>query len=101
MEEFERQEENASGIDHVEREGDQEGEDDDDEDELGEFEEEPRESSHHEEEPDHPVLNELYARLEEVTQNGDLDQMRSLHSELHARHVMARQEALRRITDLI
>lgn len=101
MEEFERQEEKASGIDHVEREGDQEGEDEDDEDELSEFEEEPRENSHHEEEPDHPVLNELYARLEEVTQNGHLDQMRSLHSELHARHVMARQEALRRITDLI
>ena len=101
MEEFGRQEEQTTENDHVEREGDQDDEDEDDEDELGQFEEEPRESLHHEEEPDHPVLNELYARLEEVTQSGDLDQMRSLHGELHARHLMARQEALKRITDLI
>lgn len=101
MEESEPPEEQESGNDHVEREGDQEDEDEEDEGELGEFEEEPRESFHHQEEPDHPVLNELYARLEEVTQNGNLDQMRSLHGELHARHLMARQEAVKRISDLI
>ena len=96
------QEEQTSGNDHAEREGDQVDEDEEDEGEFGEFEEEEaRESLHHEEEPDHPVLNELYARLKEVTQNGNLDQMRSLHSELHARHVMARQEALKRITNTI
>ena len=101
MEESELLEEQESGNDQGEREGDQEDEDIEDEGELSEFEEEPRESLHHEEEPDHPLLNELYARLEEVSQNGDLDQMRNLHSELHARHVMARQEAVKRITDLI
>jgi len=101
MEESELLEEQESGNDQGEREGDQEDEDIEDEGELGEFEEEPRESLHHDEEPDHPLLNELYARLEEVSQNGDLDQMRNLHSELHARHVMARQEAVKRITDLI
>lgn len=74
-------------------------EDEEDEAETGQFEEEARE--HHEEEPDHPVLKELYARLEQVSQNRNLDQMRSLHSELHARHVMARQEAVKRITNLI
>lgn len=76
-------------------------EDKENEDEFSESEEEATESFNHEEEPDHPVLNELNARLEEVTQNGNLDQMRSLHSELHARHVMARQEAVKRITNLI
>ena len=75
-------------------------EDEEDEPEIGEFEE-ARESLHHEEEPDHPVLKELQARLEEVSQNRNLDQMRSLHSELHARHVMARQEAVKRISNLI
>lgn len=76
-------------------------EDEEDEAEMGQFEEEARESLHHEEEPDHPVLKELYARLEQVSQNRNLDQMKSLHSELHARHVMARQEAVKRITNLI
>ena len=101
MEESEPQEEQESGNDDFEREDDQVDKDKEDEDELSEFEEEQREGFHHEEEPDHPVLNELYARLEEVKQKGNLDQMRILHSELHARHVMARQEAVKRIADLI
>ena len=101
MEESELQEERESGNDDAESEGHPEDEDIEDEGELSEFEEEPREGLHHEEEPDHPVLNELNARLKEVSQNGNLDKMRNLHSELHARHVMARQEAIKRLTDLI
>lgn len=54
-----------------------------------------------EEESDHPVLKEFIERLQEVSQSGSLDQMRNLHSELHARHVMARQEAVKRVTNMI
>ena len=54
-----------------------------------------------EEEPNDPELQELNKRLEEVTQSRDLDEMRRLHQELHARHVMCRQEAVRRVTNLI
>ena len=60
-----------------------------------------REKFMHQEEPDDPELAELNKRLEDVTQSGDLEGMRNLHKELHARHVMGRQEAVRRITNLI
>jgi len=56
---------------------------------------------HEEEEPNDPELQELNKRLEEVTQSRDLEEMRRLHRELHARHVMCRQEAVRRVTNLI
>lgn len=72
----------------------------DEEDEIEKMEE-GREGFNEEEEPNHPVLRELRARLEEVRQSRSLGQMRSLHSELHARHVMARQEAVKRVTNLI
>ena len=61
-----------------------------------------KERSHHEEEgPQDPELEELSKRLEEVTQSKSLEEMRSLHRELHARHVMGRQEALKRVSHLI
>ena len=56
---------------------------------------------HEEEEQNDPELQELNKRLEEVTQSRDLEEMRRLHRELHARHVMCRQEAVRRVTNLI
>ena len=72
----------------------------DEEEEIEELEE-GREGFNDEGEPDHPVLRELRGRLEEVRQSRSLGEMRSLHSELHARHVMARQEAVKRVTNLI
>ena len=68
---------------------------------LDEIEKEAEEGFPHEEQPDHPVLQELNARLNAALQTGGLDQMRNLHRELHARHVAARQEAVKRITNLI
>lgn len=68
---------------------------------LDEIEKEEEEGFLHEEQPDHPVLQELNARLNAALQTGGLDQMRNLHRELHARHVAARQEAVKRITNLI
>ena len=73
----------------------------DEEEENGEEEMEARERFIDEEESDHPVLKEFIERLEEVNQSGSLDQMRNLHSELHARHVMARQEAVKQVTNMI
>ena len=55
----------------------------------------------HQEESDDPELEELMERLEDVTQSGNLEEMRNLHQELHARHEMGRQEAVRRVTNLI
>ena len=77
----------------------QEGEDN--EDELIEAKKEARERIIHEAEPDNPVLQELNERLDAVAQTGSLDQMRNLHRELHVRHVTARREAVKRITNLI
>ena len=55
----------------------------------------------HQDEPDDPELKELSKRLEDVTRSGNLEEMRNLHQELHARHEMGRQEAVRRVTNLI
>ena len=55
----------------------------------------------HEEEPNDPELEELNKRLEEVSQSGSLEEMKNLHRELHVRHVMARQNTMRRIANLI
>ena len=54
-----------------------------------------------EEEPDDPEVKELKRRLDDVTRNRNLEEMRSLHNELHARHQMGRQEAIRRLASLI
>ena len=54
-----------------------------------------------EEEMDDPEFKELNRRMGEVSQSRDLEEIRKLHEELHLRHVMARQDAVRRITNLI
>ena len=54
-----------------------------------------------EEEMDDPEFTELSRRMREVSQSRDLEEIRKLHEELHLRHVMARQDAVRRITNLI
>lgn len=54
-----------------------------------------------EEEIDDPEFTELSRRMGEVSQSRDLKEIRKLHEELHLRHVMARQDAVRRITNLI
>ena len=54
-----------------------------------------------EEEMDDPEFTELSQRMREVSQSRDLEEIRKLHEELHLRHVMARQDAVRRITNLI
>ncbi|KAL9971354.1 hypothetical protein ACROYT_G023867 [Oculina patagonica] len=92
----EAQEEQTADGEHEERESEPM-----DEEEENEEEEDPREGFTDEEEPDHPVLKELNQKLEEVRQSGSLDQMRNLHSELHARHVMARQEAVKQVANMI
>lgn len=94
--ELEAQEEQTADGEHEERESEPM-----DEEEENEEEEDPREGFTDEEEPDHPVLKELNQKLEEVRQSGSLDQMRNLHSELHARHVMARQEAVKQVANMI
>lgn len=86
--------------------GDSEPDDEMEEEEENEekpikIEKEAEEGVIHEEQPDHPVLQELNSRLDAVAQSGGLDQMRNLHRELHARHVTARREAVKRITNLI
>lgn len=86
--------------------GDSEPDDEMEEEEENEekpikIEKEAEERVIHEEQPDHPVLQELNSRLDAVAQSGGLDQMRNLHRELHARHVTARREAVKRITNLI
>ncbi|XP_067048677.1 uncharacterized protein [Acropora muricata] len=54
-----------------------------------------------EEETDDPEVQELRRQLDDVTQSGNLEAMRNLHRELHARHVIGRQETLRRLKNLI
>ena len=69
-----------------------------------ESEEEEGEGDGHEdeeEEVDDPEFKELNRRMGEVSQSRDLEEIRKLHEELHLRHVMARQDAVRRITNLI
>lgn len=69
-----------------------------------ESEEEEGEGDGHEdeeEEMDDPEFKELNRRMGEVSQSRDLEEIRKLHEELHLRHVMARQDAVRRITNLI
>ena len=69
-----------------------------------ESEEEEGEGDDHEdeeEEIDDPEFTELNRRMGEVSQSRDLEEIRKLHEELHLRHVMARQDAVRRITNLI
>lgn len=69
-----------------------------------ELEEEEGEGDGHEdeeEEIDDPEFTELNRRMGEVSQSRDLEEIRKLHEELHLRHVMARQDAVRRITNLI
>ena len=69
-----------------------------------ELEEEEGEGDGHEdeeEEMDDPEFTELSRRMREVSQSRDLEEIRKLHEELHLRHVMARQDAVRRITNLI
>ena len=69
-----------------------------------ESEEEEGEGDGHEdeeEEMDDPEFKELNRRMGEVSQSRDLEEIRKLHEELHLRHVMAREDAVRRITNLI
>lgn len=69
-----------------------------------ESEEEEGEGDGHEdeeEEMDDPEFKELNRRMGEVSQSRDLEEIRKLHEELHLRHVVARQDAVRRITNLI
>lgn len=54
-----------------------------------------------EEETDDPEVQELRRQLNDVTQSKNLEAMRILHRELHARHVIGRQETLLRLKDLI
>lgn len=54
-----------------------------------------------EEETDDPEVQELRRQLDDVIQSGNLEAMRNLHRELHARHVIGRQETLRRLKNLI
>ncbi|XP_068738920.1 uncharacterized protein [Montipora capricornis] len=60
-----------------------------------------REKFTNEDEPDDPEIKELNRRLSDVTRNGNLEEMRTLHRELHTRHVTGRQEIIRRLTNLI
>ena len=86
-------------------------EDDSEEEDWGEEREENDGATHEEEETGHhyddeddiddPQIKELMSRFEETSHSGNLEKIRTLHRELHARHVAERQHVFKRISNLI